>query len=227
MANQYLYGRGCDDTDITAPQKLPGNKVDTSRVQVVDNRGTEYETSLGEADFVRASTLKPIDLKKLNIHVNADPTLGKKTQGDIAVSHSELEILARDSPIIGKAAITTTYSMWPNRRVPYALSSYYGDYSRGIIAQAFAEYHTKTCVRFEPKTDDDIDYIFITPDDGCYSSIGRVGGKQNLSLTEGESLDMFIWFRTTNLLLFMQKLLAYLLLLVFAVNRLYLKYALV
>uniref|UniRef100_A0A914W3V2 Metalloendopeptidase n=1 Tax=Plectus sambesii TaxID=2011161 RepID=A0A914W3V2_9BILA len=155
------------------------------RTDVVDNSGSEYETGLGDADFARASTMKTVNLTELNIEVILDPTQGKRTEGDIVHSSSTLIDVARDPALIGKAAITLSYRMWPNRRIPYALSSYYGTYSRGIIAQVIAEYHAKTCVLFEPKTDDDFDYVFITPLDGCYSSIGRVGGKQDLSLAEG------------------------------------------
>lgn len=46
------------------------------------------------------------------------------------------------------------------------------------------QYHKKTCIRFKPRTDER-DYISIYPDEGCYSLVGRVGGKQPVSLDAG------------------------------------------
>jgi astacin len=75
---------------------------------------------------------------------------------------------------------------WPNNEIPYSLSSQYGSYSRSIIAKAMNEYHLKTCIRFvarDPRRHRD--YVYIHPDDGCYSLVGRVGGRQPLSLDSG------------------------------------------
>lgn len=48
------------------------------------------------------------------------------------------------------------------------------------------EYHAKTCVRFVARdARKHRDYIYIHPDDGCYSLVGRVGGRQPLSLDSG------------------------------------------
>lgn len=48
------------------------------------------------------------------------------------------------------------------------------------------EYHKKTCLRFVPR--DPLrhrNYIYIYPDDGCYSLVGKSGGRQPLSLDSG------------------------------------------
>ncbi|KHJ81494.1 astacin [Oesophagostomum dentatum] len=48
------------------------------------------------------------------------------------------------------------------------------------------EYHDKTCVRFVPRDPSrHVDYVFIHPDDGCYSLVGKTGGRQPLSLDSG------------------------------------------
>lgn len=45
-----------------------------------------------------------------------------------------------------------------------------GAYSRSIIAKAMNEYHMKTCVRFVARdARRHRDYVYIHPDDGCYS----------------------------------------------------------
>lgn len=48
-------------------------------------------------------------------------------------------------------------------------------FRRERIAEAIAEYKTKTCINFRPKNDTDINYVHIFPDDGCYSLVGKVG----------------------------------------------------
>lgn len=78
---------------------------------------------------------------------------------------------------------------WPNRVVPYEISSLYTQNERNIVAAANQEYQTKTCVRFVPHTTE-ADYIHITPNDGqgsgvstyCYSHVGRMGRMQYVKM---------------------------------------------
>lgn len=47
-----------------------------------------------------------------------------------------------------------------------------------IIENAMNEYHRRTCIRFRPRTYER-DYLTITSDPtGCWSSVGRLGGRQ-------------------------------------------------
>lgn len=51
-----------------------------------------------------------------------------------------------------------------------------------IIEDAMTVFHTKTCIRFIPRTNEK-DYIYIQrTNTGCWSSVGRVGGKQEVNL---------------------------------------------
>lgn len=48
-----------------------------------------------------------------------------------------------------------------------------------LIRKAINEYHTKTCIRFIPKRPSDKDFLVIQDSDsGCWSSVGRTGGRQ-------------------------------------------------
>lgn len=52
------------------------------------------------------------------------------------------------------------------------------------MARAIASYNAKTCIRFVPKDASDKDYIVISKIDGCYADFARVGGKQQVSLSD-------------------------------------------
>nr|BAJ23948.1 hatching enzyme [Alepocephalus longiceps] len=65
--------------------------------------------------------------------------------------------------------------------VPYTLSSDFYYYYKWTIENALKSFHSKTCIRFVPRSSQS-DYISIENRDGCYSSLGRTGGKQVLSL---------------------------------------------
>uniref|UniRef100_A0A0K0CTW1 Metalloendopeptidase n=1 Tax=Angiostrongylus cantonensis TaxID=6313 RepID=A0A0K0CTW1_ANGCA len=157
----------------------------------------------------------------LGIKVKDDPTIGFKMEGDIAIEN--LRKFIDDNNKLGRNAIRQVYRKcltlipnairlevlarkifnyyrkWPNREIPYTLSSQYGSYARSVIAKAMQEYHDKTCVRFVPRDPArHVDYIFIHPDDGCYSLVGKLvflrpqdsllfktGGRQPVSLDSG------------------------------------------
>lgn len=50
-----------------------------------------------------------------------------------------------------------------------------------LIEMAFNEYHTRTCIRFRPRSNER-DYIVLTNgQSGCWSSVGRIGGRQEVN----------------------------------------------
>ncbi|KAI1729142.1 astacin (Peptidase family m12A) domain-containing protein [Ditylenchus destructor] len=155
-----------------------------SHEDVVNKTAEPKETALSPMDFLSVPETE-IDLRKLGIEVAEDPTLGSKAEGDIAVPNLKTFMDAQTNGL-ARNSIRQPYRKWPNNEIPYALSSQYGTYSRSIIAKAMNEYHTKTCIRFvarDPRRHND--YVYIHPDDGCYSLVGRVGGRQPLSLDSG------------------------------------------
>lgn len=72
------------------------------------------------------------------------------------------------------------YGNWPNARVPYTLDPNFDNNQRAEVAQAFENYHSKTCVRFVPKQATDNDYVTILRDDNTcgVAEICRKGGAQ-------------------------------------------------
>uniref|UniRef100_A0A0M3IJB1 Metalloendopeptidase n=1 Tax=Ascaris lumbricoides TaxID=6252 RepID=A0A0M3IJB1_ASCLU len=147
---------------------------------VVNKNTKEIETSLSAADFAAAPS-NDLDLSQLGIKTKVDPTMGNKSEGDIAIENVKKFVEANNK--LGRNAIRQVYRRWPDGVVPYTLSSQYGPYSRSVIAKAMQIYHEKTCVKFVPRDPSTHrDYIYIQPDDGCYSLVGRTGGRQPLSL---------------------------------------------
>ncbi|CAJ0580994.1 unnamed protein product, partial [Mesorhabditis spiculigera] len=75
--------------------------------------------------------------------------------------------------------------LWPNSRIPYAISPHYSTHERALLARAVKAYHEKTCIRFVPRSGTEPDYLFIGKVDGCFSEVGRTSGVQVLSLDNG------------------------------------------
>lgn len=141
---------------------------------------------------MHANNLKEIPLAELlslnssSFNLTEDPILrAGKFEGDIEGHNStSIHQYAADVSQLGRNAVRGQYRLWPNSVIPYLLSTQYGDYSRQVIAKAMEEYAAKTCVKFKPRTDE-TDYIYIFPDEGCYSLVGRTGGRQPVSLDAG------------------------------------------
>ena len=75
--------------------------------------------------------------------------------------------------------------LWLTRLIPYLIASTYTPSEKQLIKEAISELEGKTCVKFKELSSEpnDEDFIYIRPIQGCYSSIGRATGKQDLSLT--------------------------------------------
>ncbi|XP_025209290.1 astacin-like metalloendopeptidase [Theropithecus gelada] len=91
--------------------------------------------------------------------------------------------IVRPSPF---RLLSATSSKWPTGgggvvEVPFLLSSKYDELSRQVILEALAEFERSTCVRFVAYQGQR-DFISIIPMYGCFSSVGRSGGMQVVSL---------------------------------------------
>uniref|UniRef100_A0A8R1HWL7 Metalloendopeptidase n=1 Tax=Caenorhabditis japonica TaxID=281687 RepID=A0A8R1HWL7_CAEJA len=81
--------------------------------------------------------------------------------------------------------VSRSAKLWPNARIPYAISPHYSPHERALLAKAVKQYHEKTCIRFVPRQAGEPDYLFIGKVDGCFSEVGRTSGVQVLSLDNG------------------------------------------
>lgn len=112
-------------------------------------------------------------------------------------------------PYEGRNGISLESARWPNREIPYEIqrgfSKFFKNLNLGVknyscvfidqnevkrIQQAFNEYHTKTCIKFIPRRQSDQNYISIENNPtGCWSSVGKIGGKQVVNLQSSSCLQ--------------------------------------
>ncbi|KAF5303785.1 hypothetical protein FQR65_LT08120 [Abscondita terminalis] len=83
--------------------------------------------------------------------------------------------------------LTNTQFRWPNATVPYEIDQRaFGITARNYIENAIGIIRSATCVKPRRRLSTDLDYVYITNSQpGCFSHIGKIGGKQNLNLGLG------------------------------------------
>ncbi|XP_072543061.1 hatching enzyme 1.2-like [Salminus brasiliensis] len=96
-------------------------------------------------------------------------------EGDIVLSRTRNAQVCPDNNCFWKKSSTGPV------QVPYTVSADFSFSERSVIAGAMATFHSKTCIRFVARTTE-TDYLSIENRDGCYSPVGRSGGKQVVSL---------------------------------------------
>ncbi|XP_053444824.1 astacin-like metalloendopeptidase [Nycticebus coucang] len=121
-------------------------------------------------------------------NVSWDKDIPAINQGIIPEKNPESSFLIegdiiRPSPV---RLLSATSNKWPKNsggivEIPFLLSSNYDEPSRKVILEAFAEFERYTCVRFVSHQGQR-DFISIIPMYGCFSSVGRSGGMQMVSL---------------------------------------------
>ncbi|RMX49881.1 hypothetical protein pdam_00014405, partial [Pocillopora damicornis] len=82
--------------------------------------------------------------------------------------------------------------LWPKGEVPFAVFNGLGkgrspelrNAIRAIIA-GMNEWRRKTCIRFKRRTNERDYVIFALRSGGCYSNVGRIGGRQIINLGSG------------------------------------------
>ncbi|XP_055850302.1 zinc metalloproteinase nas-1-like [Episyrphus balteatus] len=84
--------------------------------------------------------------------------------------------------------LVTQPTLWPKGVVPYEIAGTFDSNGLAAIKLAFDEYHKRTCIRFKLRSREK-DYISIVNGrSGCWSSVGRIGGKQEVNLQSPQCL---------------------------------------
>lgn len=80
--------------------------------------------------------------------------------------------------------VLSSRKRWTDQKVPYLIADGFTTKQRDVVQGAIDEINRKTNVLLTPRTNE-LNYIFIqngAPNTGCYSYVGRVGGRQVVNL---------------------------------------------
>jgi Astacin (Peptidase family M12A) len=91
----------------------------------------------------------------------------------------EGDIVVRERSVHEAVAITGARFRWPNATIPYRIADGFPNPER--VTDAIAHWEAQTKIRFVKRTDQ-ADYVTFADQGGCFSSIGRQGGEQIVSL---------------------------------------------
>ncbi|XP_067040588.1 hatching enzyme 1.2-like [Acropora muricata] len=105
-------------------------------------------------------------------------------EGDILVTDAFKHAREAGKSREKRAIVSDAIKRWPNGLIPYTKDSTLNKDALTAIEEAIHEFHKRTCVKFVPRTDE-ADYIEFEGNLGCFSAIGRQGGKQRISVGEG------------------------------------------
>ncbi|PIK56730.1 putative zinc metalloproteinase nas-13-like [Apostichopus japonicus] len=94
-------------------------------------------------------------------------------EGDIKVDYNVSQV--------AQNAVRNRNVRWPGGVVPYFIDRSFDAGARQRILAAINRYHQTTCIRFTP-WNGQRDYVHIVPRQGCFSAVGRRGGRQELSV---------------------------------------------
>ncbi|EGT37847.1 CBN-NAS-12 protein [Caenorhabditis brenneri] len=97
-----------------------------------------------------------------------------------------------DLTIRGVSIKGNSMNRWGNNIVPYVISPQYSATQKKILITSLRYFEKVSCFKFVDRTTQN-DYLFIVPLDGCYSYVGKIGGRQTLSLAADCIADYIIW----------------------------------
>src|ERR1700722_16804578 len=82
---------------------------------------------------------------------------------DVIRHHREQK---RSSRRLKRNGVSRPAKLWPDGRIPYSISPNYSAHERALLARAVKKYHESTCLRFVPRNQQEVDYLFVGKVDG-------------------------------------------------------------
>lgn len=144
--------------------------------------------------------LKPVEYSALGgvAIFEGDIALGTVEQLEATLAGSAVDFdalpasgVASDEPVVkpltdmlvtAGVGITGKRFRWPNATVPYEVDPSLPNKER--VTQAIQHWEAKTKIRFV-RREQQLDHVFFTDQGGCFSMVGRRGGRQVISLGAG------------------------------------------
>ncbi|KAF2363449.1 Peptidase M12A [Trinorchestia longiramus] len=145
----------------------------------------EGQVPLSTAEGKRENGFKTTKRKKRNVQVDENE-LENNAEFEFSPIYSELSphVWERLNEIVDFGPTMSSGRQWPGGRVPYVFAEEFDllPLEKLLIKWTMKNIESKSCVKFVPRTAER-DYVNIIYDSyKCYSSVGRVGGEQPLSL---------------------------------------------
>ncbi|XP_053178200.1 hatching enzyme 1.2-like [Scomber japonicus] len=141
-----------------------------------------------QAEYVAEEDLGELSVSELLERANSnlmrsqdEPIL---TEGDIAVD-SEAERNA--DPCTSRGCMWGKYTDG-KVYIPYYITNHFSSREKAIITRGLESFSSFSCIRFRPSRSSDRDWLSIESQNGCYSYVGRGGGKQVVSLARSGCL---------------------------------------
>ncbi|XP_072536823.1 meprin A subunit beta-like [Salminus brasiliensis] len=88
--------------------------------------------------------------------------------------------IMQDNTGVQRSAVLGDQYRWDGY-IPYVLNETLSMNDKGVILKAFEQMRLKACVDFKPRTTEE-DYVSVESLTGCWSDVGKRGGKQQLSI---------------------------------------------
>lgn len=130
-------------------------------------------SSLGDRIYGIPKSINQRSLSKANAIANPEE-MGPYAEGDILIPANALN---------GRNGMTHESYRWTDGRIPFEIIGTFEHDEVELIEKAMTIYHEKTCIKFVPRQRNDPDYITIqNSETGCWSAVGRVGGRQLVNL---------------------------------------------
>ncbi|XP_056005587.1 zinc metalloproteinase nas-13-like isoform X1 [Ostrea edulis] len=101
---------------------------------------------------------------------------------DMYVTQEQFNALNSNSKRKRRKAVRNPVSYWDGGRVPYRFTpGHFDDGDQYFVKVAMRELEKYTCLRFKERTTE-TDYVDMMDSQGCWSRLGKEGGRQELSL---------------------------------------------
>ncbi|XP_058982980.1 zinc metalloproteinase nas-8-like [Musca domestica] len=159
IAHLFVYFHSTQSFSIKAPTYFAENNADISNSSAVEVVVNNAITHLQETENQKSST----NPEEIGVHIEGD--------------------IVQNTKLFSKNGVVSKTYRWPYGVIPYEIAGSFNQHDLEIIHYAILNFHLKTCVRFIPRRYNETDYILINNEkSGCWSYVGRQGGRQRLNL---------------------------------------------
>ncbi|XP_008308558.3 low choriolytic enzyme-like isoform X2 [Cynoglossus semilaevis] len=141
---------------------------------LADNQGEEIPEDLSVSEL----------LERANSHLTRFDNEPELIEGDIAIP-SEAEKNA--DPCTSRGCKWGKYTDG-KVYIPYYITNHFSSREKSIITRGLESFTSFSCIRFRPSRSSDRDWLQIESQNGCWSYVGRRGGKQVVSLARSGCL---------------------------------------